>query len=320
MAIFTLNQQQTAWLAEQQAVLTVTLPANTGSTELELVPVDPEGPTRAVHPLARRRWLVRALGAPFGVRLQSSVPLPLGTNCAVSLRSEQDEVRLHALDLSGLRQLTLFEVAAEGSRMRVTALPDSISEVALSPTAHAARRLAREILDSPCALPPQQLVVVVDASSSMGPFFSSGLVATIAETLVGAVAAQAESVRLTLVLAAHEILSVDEPENLHEPLNLPDLDERTVRSLFRASLANRWPETSDRTTILITDDIPHDLGGVQAGSASQLLLIQPRSAGQPSDLVHPWTVWPDDLPHANPDLMRLLLQPLTSKTTETGPQ
>jgi hypothetical protein len=316
MAIFTLNSQQTAWLAERQAVLTVTLATTERSTELELVQVNTEGSTRAVYRLASHRWLVRALQDPFAVRLQSRAGLPQGTDCDVSLSADRDEVRLHTLDLSGVRQVTLFDVATEGSRMRVTALPDQIKEVALPPTAHAARRLAREINGNSDALPARQLVVVVDASSSMKPFFSSGLVATIVETLVGSVAARAESICLTLVLAAHEVLSVDEFEAPLKLLNLPDPDETKIRSLFCASLANEWPEASDRTTYVITDDVPHDLELLRSGSASHLVLIQPSNAAQPPGPVRPCTVWFDDQPTASPDLIRSLLQTPTSKTTE----
>lgn len=316
MAIFTLNSQQTAWLGERQAVLTVTLASTARSTELELMQVNIEGSTQAVHRLANHRWLVRALQDPFAVRLQSRDGLPQGTNCDVRLSADRDEVRLHTLDLSGVRQVTLFEVATEGSRMRVTALPDQIKEVALPPTAHAARRLAREFNGASGALSTCQLVVVVDASSSMKPFFSSGLVSTIAETLVGSVASRAESIRLTLVLAAHEALSVNEFEGPMKRLSLPDQDETKIRSLFCASLANEWPEASDRTTYVITDDVPHDLELLRAGSASHLVLIQPANAAKPPGPVHPCTVWFDDQPTATPALIRSLLQTPTDKTTE----
>lgn len=317
MPIYTLNPQQTAWLPERQAVLTVTLPAGKAPGGMDLTQVSPDGSTRASHRLASNRWLVRAASEPCALRLQSQLTLPLGFSCEVSLAVAQDEVRLHTLDLSGLSQTTLFDVVGDGERMRVVALPDQVNEVALSPTAHAARRLAREVVDTPVRQGTVQVVVMVDVSSSMQPYLASGLVATIVESVVGAVAARAEEVRLTLVPAAHAILEMRDVEDLYEPLKLPATDERQVRSVFCAALADRWPDAPDRATYIVTDDVPHDIEILRSRSASHLVVIQPAGAGRPR-CTEPCTVWRDDVDFPTSHLMRSLATTSASAPTEGG--
>ncbi|WP_026927062.1 hypothetical protein [Granulicoccus phenolivorans] len=217
------------------------------------------GPGMLVLPRVGEPVIVRAVpetGANFGSRAVVSL------SAGIELHGDTDPERavLSGVDLSGLAQRDLVEVARTGDRLTVTAL-GVIVDTPLPPLASRARDLAREILGAervPTA-EATELQLVFDASASMRQFAADGSIAAAAEVYAGISRVTSADAGLQVVIAAAQWHPLPEvaAEKL-APTVLEAITAHPIATGFRAR--GEVPSTRPQTVrCLISDGVPADM-------------------------------------------------------------
>lgn len=239
-----------------------------GGTRAKLVALTDGRPDpNAITPAPGMLVLPR-VGDPVVVRALPEGAANFGSQAVVSLSAgielhgdtDPERAVLTGVDLSGLAQRDLIEVARDGDRLRVTAL-GVIVDTPLPPLASRARDTAREILGAE-RIPSEEateLQLVFDASASMRQFLNDGSLGAAAEVYAGISRVTSAEAGLQVVIAADQWRTLPDvaAENLATTV-VEAIAAHPIATGFRSrgTVHSTRPQT---VRCIISDGIPADM-------------------------------------------------------------
>lgn len=142
------------------------------------------------------------------------------------------QVMFDPVDVSGDAGLVIATLQLRGAEVEIGV--SAVADAPLSPLGSAARSAARQLVGRAPTRPDGSVVLAVDISASMRPWFADGSVAAVTDVVVG-VAAAVGVPRVSVALVGDEVTPADAPEG--DPQSLAE----AVRQLRpRWSAGSRW--------------------------------------------------------------------------------
>ena len=245
------------------------------------------GPAQPVIRSSTRHAVLPELVGPvtIAVRPVSSTRFTAGTvvhlAIAHDIPTEIDPVQVHfdPIDVSGDAAVVFAELRPQGQQIEIAV--SAVADTALSPLAAAARTSARRIIGRGSGQLAAELVVALNVSASMRPWFADGSAAAVTDVVVGvADALGIHSLAGVLVGADVTGIRLDGPgasgaSGAAVPAN--GLADAVRKARPRWSAGARWSRLRPDVATVVCSDFP--TSGVQDGFAVITLSNDYRVAG-----------------------------------------
>ncbi|MBS9533715.1 hypothetical protein KIH27_08965 [Mycobacterium sp. M1] len=242
----------------------VTIPAGplsvsiTGSVNAATLELDTATPQQVVRTSAHQAVLPELTGpVTIAVRPVGSSWFPAGTvvHLAITRDVPDDpdpfQVLLDPVDIGGEAAVGFAELSPNGRQIDVAV--NIVADVQLSPLAAAARTSARRIIGRGGAQTVGDLVVALDTSASMRPWFENGSAAAATDVVVGV--ADALGIRqVSAVLVGGDVTPVG--ADAAQPVPAGGLAEAVRAAQPRWSAGARWSRLAPGTRAVVCSDFP----------------------------------------------------------------
>lgn len=165
------------------------------------------------------------------------------------------QVLFDPVDVSGESQVVFAALRPQGSQIEVGV--SAVVDTPLSPLGSAARSSARQVIGRGPAQSDGSVVVALDVSASMRPWFADGSVAAATDIVVG-VAAAVGFRHVSAVLVGAEVAPVvlDTPRAPGSPADSAALAEAVRQAQPRWSAGARWSRLVPGHRIIVCADFP----------------------------------------------------------------
>jgi hypothetical protein len=237
--------------------LAVSITGSVGGAELDLRS-GAEQPV--VRPTAHHAVLPRITGeVTIGVRPVGAARFGPGTVIHLAIAHDNPaevdpaQVLFDPVDVSGDSTVMFAVLRPQGSRIEVGI--SAVADVPLSPLGSAARSSARQVIGRGPAQSDGSVVVALDVSASMRPWFGDGSVAAATDVVVGVVAAAGiRNVAAVLVGADVTPMVIDAPGAADS--DVARLADAVRRARPRWSAGARWSRLATGSRIIACTDFP----------------------------------------------------------------